>query len=431
VAAPLDPWRFRGALVGLAAGDALGTTVEFRPPGSFEPLTGIVGGGPFGLPAGAWTDDTSMALCLAESLVERRGFDPVDQLRRYVRWYREGHLSSTGACFDIGVATRKALERFERTGEPYPGDADPEAAGNGPLMRLAPVALAYVRDPEAAVRFAADSARTTHGAPQAADACRYFAGLLTGALRGATKDELLDRGVYEPVPGIWTRAPLHPEVLAVAQGSFRAKEPPAIRGGGYVVHALEAALWAVARSPWYESAVLAAANLGDDADTTAAIAGQLAGALYGVQAIPAPWREKLAMSGRIVALADALLELARPIAIEDVPDPDGDWSAITGFALTFDGYAHFGPDWPSPYNAAATRFAESGELPGDVDDLRAILFIGFRQDRFSWDEATILRGPDADGVRYFDSDPDFDFETTFSRRYRRAIVARIRELLER
>ena len=103
----------------------------------------MVGGGPFALPAGAWTDDTSMALCLAETLVERAAFDPVDQLERYVRWYRDGHWSSTGRCFDIGNATRAALERFERTGEPYPGDAAPNAAGNGPLMRLAPVALAY------------------------------------------------------------------------------------------------------------------------------------------------------------------------------------------------------------------------------------------------------------------------------------------------
>ena len=98
----LDLDRFRVALLGLAVGDAVGTTVEFKPPGTFAKVTDMVGGGPFGLPVGAWTDDTSMALCLAESLVERAGFDPVDQLRRYVRWYSEGHLSSMGRCFDIG-----------------------------------------------------------------------------------------------------------------------------------------------------------------------------------------------------------------------------------------------------------------------------------------------------------------------------------------
>ena len=180
----MDRDRFRGALLGLAVGDAVGTTVEFCPPGTFEPVRDMVGGGPFALPAGAWTDDTSMALCLAESLVERRVFDPVDQLERYVRWYREGHWSSTGHCFDIGNATRAALERFERTGEPYPGDAAPDAAGNGPLMKLAPVVLAYASRPEDAVRFAGESARTTHGAPEAVDACRHFARLLLAALDG-------------------------------------------------------------------------------------------------------------------------------------------------------------------------------------------------------------------------------------------------------
>src|SRR5215218_10823652 len=167
--------RYRGSLLGLAAGDALGTTLEFRRPGSFPPIDDIVGGGPFGLRPGEWTDDTSMALCLAESLIECRGFDPIDQLRRYVRWYREGHWSSTGRCFDIGNATRAALERFERTGEPFPGDAAPDAAGNGPLMKLAPVVLAFVDRPQDAVRFACESARTTHGAVEARDACRYFA----------------------------------------------------------------------------------------------------------------------------------------------------------------------------------------------------------------------------------------------------------------
>src|SRR5690349_21127318 len=120
--------RYRGSLLGLAAGDALGTTLEFQPPGSFTPLDDIVGGGPFELRPGQWTDDTTMALCLAESLVECGGFDPVDQLRRYVRWYRQGYLSSTGLCFDIGNVTSSSLRRFEQTGEPYCGPNDRTSA---------------------------------------------------------------------------------------------------------------------------------------------------------------------------------------------------------------------------------------------------------------------------------------------------------------
>jgi len=306
MSAPDRAARFRGALVGLAVGDALGTTVEFRPPGSFPPVTDMVGGGPFGLPPGAWTDDTSMALCLADSLLARRGFDPRDQLERYRRWYRDGERSSTGRCFDIGNATRAAIERFERTGEPYPGDAAPDAAGNGPLMKLAPLALAYARHPTAAVRLAALCARTTHGAPEAADAARCLAAMLVSALDGAGRPAILDGEPLELLGG----EPIHPLVADVVDGSFLDSEPPEIRGGGYVVDALEAALWALRTTTTFQDGALAAVNLGDDADTTGAIFGQLAGALYGVDAIPARWRERLVLHAEIVGLADGLLELS-------------------------------------------------------------------------------------------------------------------------
>lgn len=301
--------RYRGCLLGLAAGDAVGTALEFRPPGSFRPLTDLVGGGPFGLKPGQWTDDTSMALCLAESLVARQGFDAKDQMDRYIRWWREGYLSPTGRCFDIGNTCRAALARYERTGDPFAGATEPRTAGNGSLMRLAPVPLAFAADPAEAVRLAGDSSRTTHGTAEAVDACRYFAGLLVGALRGDTKEELLAPR-FEPVPGLWAAQPLAPQVDAVAAGSFRTKEPPAIRGTGYVVACLEAALWAFARSDSFRDCVLRAANLGDDADTTAAVAGQLAGAYYGEAGIPEAWRAQLALRARIEELVEGLLALA-------------------------------------------------------------------------------------------------------------------------
>lgn len=298
-----DGDRYRGALLGLAAGDALGTTVEFQPPGSFEPVTDIAGGGHFDLEPGQWTDDTSMALCLAESLVES-GFDPVDQLRRYVRWWRYGYLSSTGRCFDIGVQTSQALRRFEETGEPFPGPTNPSKAGNGSLMRLAPVPLRYAAEPERAIELAGESSRTTHGAPTCVDACRFYAALIVGALQGRAKEELLDPA-FELRP-----ASLDPEIAAVADGSYRRKEPPAIRGGGYVVHSLEAALWAFDRSSSFDEGALLAVNLGDDADTTGAVYGQLAGAHYGEEGIPQSWRERLALKETIASLADRLCEAA-------------------------------------------------------------------------------------------------------------------------
>ncbi len=294
-------------MLGLAVGDALGTTVEFERPGSFEPVTDITGGGPFNLPVGAWTDDTSLALCLAESLTECGRFDPVDQLTRYVRWWREGHLSATGSCFDIGEATRAALGRFERTGEEYPGDANPEGAGNGALMRLAPIPLAWANKPGAADLHAGRMSRTTHGALQSLDACRYYAGLIIGAVHGVTMEELIGGSPYRPDG---CGALIDREVLEVADGSFREKRPPEIKGGGYVIDALEAALWALHTTGDFESGALVAVNLGNDADTTGAIYGQLAGAIYGADAIPAGWLEKLVMRDEVTGFADRLFTLA-------------------------------------------------------------------------------------------------------------------------
>lgn len=131
--------KFHGAILGLTVGDSMGVPLEFTDPGCFQPVNDMIGGGPFNLNPGMWTDDTSMALSLAESLTETGKFDPVDQLTRYLRWYKEGHLSVTGECFDIGNTTREALMTFQDTGKPYPGPDHEFSAGNGSLMRLAPV----------------------------------------------------------------------------------------------------------------------------------------------------------------------------------------------------------------------------------------------------------------------------------------------------
>ncbi len=300
--------RIRGALIGLAVGDALGTTNEFKAPGTFSPIADMVGGGPFQLKPGQWTDDTSMALCLAESLIERRDFDAADQMQRYVRWMREGHLSSTGTCFDIGNTTRDALRRFEREKTPFVGSTERSRAANGSLMRLAPVPMLYWQDPQA-MAHAGTSSRTTHGSPLPVDACRYLAALIVGAIRGATRAELL-APFYSPVPGLWEQSPLEPEVAAIAAGSFRNKQPPQIRGTGYCVDALEAALWAFHSSTDFRAGALLAVNLGDDADTTGAIYGQIAGAFYGESAIPEEWRTKLALSTAIDSYAETLFQLS-------------------------------------------------------------------------------------------------------------------------
>ena len=301
--------RYRGALLGLAVGDALGGAVEFKRPGSFPRVTEMLGGGPHHLTPGEWTDDTSMALCLAESLIEKQGFDARDQMERYVRWREEGHLSSKGTCFDIGLTVGGALTSFQRTGEPFSGPKAENTAGNGSLMRLAPVVMWFANDPKAAVEMAAESSRTTHGAAQAIDACRYFAGLMAGALNGASKRDILTP-LYTPYPGAWTASPLNAVIARIAEGSYKERTAEQLPASGYVAHTLEAALWAFATTDNFEQGVLRAVNLGNDADTTGAVYGQLAGAFYGVEAIPSRWRDLIVMRELIESYAQKLMPAA-------------------------------------------------------------------------------------------------------------------------
>lgn len=291
--------RATGALLGLACGDAVGTTLEFKLRGTFHPIQDMVGGGPFRLEAGQWTDDMSMALCLADSLMASGGFDARDQMERYLRWFRTGYRSSTGRAFDIGSTVLEALLRFERTGEPFSGSTEPDRAGNGSIMRLAPIALFFHSDPEALDRYSADSSRTTHGADEAVAACRILGGILNAALAGTDKEELL-----AAVPAAdW----MSPRLREIAAGGYRGRGEEDIRGTGYAVDSLEAALWCFWSTASFEEAILTAANLGDDADTTAAVCGQVAGAHYGVGGIPQGWLELLWEREEIADLAVRLV----------------------------------------------------------------------------------------------------------------------------
>lgn len=294
-----DITRYRGCLLGLACGDAVGTSVEFSPRGTFTPVTDMTGGGPFDLNAGEWTDDTSMALCLATSLVHKGGFDALDQMNRYCNWRSVGYLSSNGRCFDIGMTVATALDRYLHTGNPYAGDPNPRSAGNGALMRLAAVPMFYRTSSADTFLYAGESTRTTHGAQEAIACSRLFGLQLREALLGNSKSDLLKIEMPEPLP-----AP----VAAIANGEFLRKQPSDIRGSGYSVESLEAALWSFFTTDSFEAAILKAANLGDDADTTAAICGQVAGAYYGVEGIPQSWLDRLTMRDEIAGLASSLYE---------------------------------------------------------------------------------------------------------------------------
>ena len=295
--------RARGALLGLACGDAVGTTTEFMARGSFPPLTDMVGGGPFELHAGQWTDDTSMALCLATSLIER-DFDPQHQMELYLRWYEHGYLSSTGHCFDIGNVTSAALMAFKRTGNAFSGSISPKSAGNGSIMRLAPIPIRYLHDPDLALDLCEAQSRTTHQAPECLMACRLLGEVLIRALQGKSKEEVMAPSKQS--------LPMSSGLKSIAERHFKSKLVDEIVGSGYVVESLEAALWCFWNTENFKDCILLAANLGNDADTTAAICGQIAGAFYGEKGIPADWLSKLTMSEEIGILVNILITRKRP-----------------------------------------------------------------------------------------------------------------------
>ena len=291
--------RAAGCLVGLACGDAVGTTLEFKRRGTFDPIADMTGGGPFNLRPGQWTDDTSMALCLAQSLLELQDFDADDQMSRYCDWFYKGTFSSTGKCFDIGNTVRSALELFQITGNPFSGSSDPASAGNGAIMRLAPVPMFYFSVPDKAIHYAALSTRTTHAAPECIDAGRYFCAVLMRAMLSKDKSAVIATA-YQPE---------QENIKLLHSGAFLRKSYAELTGSGYVVESLEAALWCFYHGADFRESILLAANIGNDADTTAAVCGQICGAFYGLNAIPRDWRKKITLSAQIESTARELFKL--------------------------------------------------------------------------------------------------------------------------
>ena len=292
--------RFTGCLLGLACGDAVGTTVEFKPRGSFEPVTDMIGGGYFDLKAGQWTDDTSMALCIADSLVKMGCFDARDIMDRFCLWRSTGYRSSTGKCFDIGGVTAQALAKYYKDGNPYAGSSKPNTAGNGCLMRLAPVPMFHCYDGAGQImKYSILSSKLTHNAKECLEAISFFSEMLWMALGGCPKQMMLNtmKSMDYGSKGI----------TSIAAQEYRDKSRDEIKGSGHVVESLEAALWCFDKTDSFKDAVLMAVNLGDDADTTGAIVGQLAGAFYGVGAIPKGWLKKLHLRKEIEALAIKLM----------------------------------------------------------------------------------------------------------------------------
>lgn len=303
--------RYRGAMMGLAVGDALGVPAEFQPRGTFPKITEMIGGGPFYLQPGEWTDDTSMALCLAQSLIEKDGFDAKDQMDKYWKWVEEGYMSSNGRMFDIGNQTSEALCRYRKNGNPFAGgNRDSDKSGNGSLMRLAPIPLFFNNSNKLEfIDYAVRSSELTHGSLNCICSCIFLSGLIAGALNGATKEQLVGQ-----FPDSWwffptkSRPILGDDVTRIALGSYKNKTEDQIQSTGYVIHTLEAALWCFYNTTTFEDGLIKAVNLGDDSDTTGAVFGQLAGAYYGIAAIPQRWLDKIVKSDIIISVADKLYE---------------------------------------------------------------------------------------------------------------------------
>jgi ADP-ribosylglycohydrolase len=298
--------RYQGAMLGLAIGDALAAATQFRRPGSFTPVGDMLGGGPFDLPRGAWSDDTAMALCLADSLAATDRFDPKDQVERYQQWQSDGYLSATGLCLGITAATAKALAAARWRRLVYAGSHDPAQLDPEPLSRVAPAVLHAFDNSGLAIEQAINAARATSQAPIVLDACRLLGAMLVAALRGEPRER-----VVTPSPALLGSKTMKPEVAAIVAAAPEPPGTPDKRGhGADVVAALRIARWALASTTSFRAGALAAVNVGGHSDVIGAVYGQLAGAHYGVNAIPRNWRAALAHAGLIETLADRLLASA-------------------------------------------------------------------------------------------------------------------------
>ena len=308
--------RFVGALVGLAVGDALGAPIEFVPRDVMPAVSGMQAGGKFQLQAGQWTDDTSMALCIALSMIETGDFDIRDQALRFLRWRDEGYLTSTGKCFGIGQQTFWALNEFGRSGEIVRSESHRWRSGNGSLMRLAPVAMVFFEDLNMVARAAAASSITTHPLVECQEACASYGVLIAGAIRGWDRERIIHEG------RLLASRVSTPAVAQVLAGSYLDKSRDEISSSGYVVDTMEAALWAFIQTNDFEAGALLAVNLGHDSDTVGAVYGQLAGAHFGMSAIPAIWRTQLHQANMIVETAGKLYSIfADVIATPETATP--------------------------------------------------------------------------------------------------------------
>ena len=295
---------WKDGVFGVVTGDALGCPVQFKDREEIakNPVTGMCGHGTFNLPAGSWTDDSSLTLALLDSICETGSLDLKQIMENFVAWLEEGKYTPYDYAYDIGTGTMRAIENYKLMKDPYLCGGRSEANnGNGSLMRILPACLyccVKEREDEVSACLVDAVGSLTHAHLRANIACVLYFFMIREILKGTgSLAERLQAGLDKGF-GYYDRDPENAEELKYYGrlrdlGTFARTPADAIRSSGYVVDSLEAAVWSLVTTASFEEALLKAVNLGRDTDTVGAIAGGLAGLYYGYEAIPAEWAAKL------------------------------------------------------------------------------------------------------------------------------------------
>ncbi|QDP84450.1 ADP-ribosylglycohydrolase family protein [Chryseobacterium sp. SNU WT5] len=304
-------YKIKSALFGVAIGDALGVPVEFKSREYLDqnPVTEMFGYGTYNQPPGTFSDDSSMTFCLAEALTH--DFDLTRIGENFVKWYHENFWAARGEVFDIGIATREAINRLARGEQPeFAGSIHPSSNGNGSLMRILPL-LFHIKDLPISERYEITKkvSSITHGHIRSVISCFYYLEFAKEILLGRNKFEIYKK-LQTQIPDFLNSLSINPHEIALFDRLLKEDvselEKNAISSSGYVLHSLEASIWCLLTTDNYKDSTLKAVNLGEDTDTTAAIAGGLAGLLYGFDTIPNSWLELLARKDDIEDLAERL-----------------------------------------------------------------------------------------------------------------------------
>lgn len=303
--------HFKAALFGVAIGDALGVPVEFSSRADLEnnPVMGMLGYGTYEVPAGTWSDDSSLTFCLAEALTE--GFDLKVIGKNFIRWYRKNYWTAQGIVFDIGIATKRAILRLEKGEQPeLAGGSDESDNGNGSLMRILPLVFyAYNKPVHKRYELIQQISTITHGHVCSVIACFYYLEFAKQLIDGYDKLEIY-KNLQKEIPTHLTQQSILLKEIQRFERLFKTDiqqlDVEQIQSSGYVLHTLEASIWCLLTTTTYKEAVLRAVNLGGDTDTTAAVTGGLAGLLYGHEAIPEEWIEQIARKEDIEDLSERL-----------------------------------------------------------------------------------------------------------------------------